>query len=64
MRGAPEERQFALFHLAAGNVVQAVEAVNAAPADFMAGRSLVARQKQVAPAVLRDVSQPLKDVAA
>ena len=63
VRGAPESGSFTVFHLDAAERVLAVEAVNA-PADFMAGRSLVTKQMQVAPAVLRDLSQSLKDVAA
>jgi 3-phenylpropionate/trans-cinnamate dioxygenase ferredoxin reductase component len=39
-----------------------VEAVNA-PADFMAGRMLVAKQARVPPAVLRDQAQPMRDLA-
>ena len=63
VRGEPDGGSFAVFHLAADHRVLAVEAVNA-PADFMAGRILVARQRQVAPAVLRDPAQPLKDPVA
>jgi 3-phenylpropionate/trans-cinnamate dioxygenase ferredoxin reductase subunit len=63
VRGEPDSGSFAVFHLAADHRVLAVEAVNA-PADFMAGRILVTKQKQVAPAVLRDVAQSLKDLAA
>ena len=43
--------------------VLAVEAVNA-PADFMAGRMLVAKQTRVPPATLRDLAQPLRDLTA
>jgi 3-phenylpropionate/trans-cinnamate dioxygenase ferredoxin reductase subunit len=63
VRGDPAAGSFTVFHLDAAARVLAVEAVNA-PADFMAGRSLVAKQVQVAPAVLRDVAQSLKEIAA
>jgi 3-phenylpropionate/trans-cinnamate dioxygenase ferredoxin reductase subunit len=63
LRGNPDGGSFAVFHLAADHRVLAVEAVNA-PADFMAGRILVTKQRQVAPAVLRDAAQSLKDIAA
>ena len=43
LRGDPASGSFAVFHLGADGRVLAVEAVNA-PADFMAGRLLVARQ--------------------
>lgn len=62
VRGEPESGSFAVFHLAAGHRVLAVEAVNA-PADFMAGRILVSKQRQVAPNLLRDAAMPLKDLA-
>ncbi len=62
VRGDPEGGSFAVFHLAADHRVLAVEAVNA-PADFMAGRILVSKQRQVAPNLLRDAAMPLKDLA-
>lgn len=63
LRGNADSGSFAVFHLAADHRVLAVEAVNA-PADFMAGRILVAKRIQVAPAVLGDAAHPLKDLAA
>jgi 3-phenylpropionate/trans-cinnamate dioxygenase ferredoxin reductase subunit len=63
LRGTPDSASFAVFHLAADDRVLAVEAVNA-PADFMAGRLLVARQARVAPALLRDTALSLKDLTA
>jgi 3-phenylpropionate/trans-cinnamate dioxygenase ferredoxin reductase subunit len=63
VRGDTDGPGFAVFHLDAEHRVLAVEAVNA-PADFMAGRMLVAKQARVPPARLRDTTQPLKDLAA
>jgi 3-phenylpropionate/trans-cinnamate dioxygenase ferredoxin reductase subunit len=54
---------FAVFHLTAGNRVQAVEAINA-PSEFMAGRQLIASRRPVAPDRLRNLSFTMKDVAA
>jgi 3-phenylpropionate/trans-cinnamate dioxygenase ferredoxin reductase subunit len=62
LRGEPESGSFAVFHLAADQRVLAVEAVNA-PAEFMAGRILVSKQRQVMPHLLRDAAMPLKDLA-
>ena len=61
VRGDPEAGAFAIFHLAADGMVQAVEAVNA-PAEFMAGRTMIARRKQVAAARLRDVSCSMREL--
>ncbi|MDO9707508.1 NAD(P)/FAD-dependent oxidoreductase [Paracraurococcus lichenis] len=63
VRGGTDAPGFAVFHLDAGHRVLAVEAVNA-PAEFMAGRMLVAKQARVAPALLGDPAQPLKDLTA
>jgi 3-phenylpropionate/trans-cinnamate dioxygenase ferredoxin reductase subunit len=57
-RGDPATAQFAVFQLRHG-CVQAVEAVNA-PAEFMAGRQLIARKAVVDPAQLADASMPMK----
>ena len=62
VRGDPSAGSFAIFHLAADDTVQAVEAVNA-PADFMAGRMMVARRKQAMASLLRDVSCSLRELA-
>jgi 3-phenylpropionate/trans-cinnamate dioxygenase ferredoxin reductase subunit len=43
LRGDPADGKFAAFHLAADGTVQAVEAVNS-PADFIAGRQMIARR--------------------
>ncbi|MFC7472842.1 NAD(P)/FAD-dependent oxidoreductase [Dankookia sp. GCM10030260] len=61
VRGTPDAPGFAVFHLDAEHRVLAVEAVNA-PADFMAGRLLVAKQARVPPATLRDTTQPLRGI--
>ena len=62
VRGDPSAASFAIFHLAADGVVQAVEAVNA-PAEFMAGRMMIASRKQTVAARLRDVSCSLRELA-
>ncbi|WP_149538890.1 NAD(P)/FAD-dependent oxidoreductase [Siccirubricoccus phaeus] len=58
-RPAAEGEGFAVFHLAADDTVLAVEAVNA-PAEFMAGRLLVAKALQVPAATLVDPTRSLK----
>ncbi len=63
LRGEPGVAGFAVFHLGPDDTVLAVEALNA-PADFMAGRVLVTKQKQVAPALLADLSSDMKILAA
>jgi 3-phenylpropionate/trans-cinnamate dioxygenase ferredoxin reductase subunit len=62
MRGDQAAGSFAIFHLSADGTVQAVEAVNA-PAEFMAGRMMIARRKQALAASLRDVSCSLRELA-
>lgn len=61
IRGDPSGNSFAIFHLSADGAVQAVEAVNA-PAEFMAGRIMIARRKRPLAAQLRDVSCSLKEL--
>jgi 3-phenylpropionate/trans-cinnamate dioxygenase ferredoxin reductase subunit len=63
MRGDPAGGSFAMFHLTMDHRLQAVEAVNMAPA-FMAGRQMIAKRKPIAPDDLRDLSLDLKDLAA
>jgi len=63
VRGDPAGGSFAVFHLAQDDTVQAVEAVNA-PAEFMAGRTMIARRRQAAAARLRDVSSSMRELAA
>jgi 3-phenylpropionate/trans-cinnamate dioxygenase ferredoxin reductase component len=62
VRGDPATGSFAIFHLAAEGTVQAVEAVNA-PAEFMAGRMLIARRKPTVASMLQDVSCSLRELA-
>ncbi len=63
LRGDPEAGHFAAFHLAADGAIQAVEAVNA-PAEFMAGRLMIARRKRTTAASLRDMSRSMQELAA
>lgn len=62
VRGDPSAAKFAVFHLA-GDVIQAVEAVNA-PAEFMAGRQLIAQRRPISRARLADPAVSMKEVAA
>ncbi len=62
VRGDPEGGEgFAIFHMA-GDLIQAVEAVNAPP-EFMAGRQLIGRRTPVSRERLADRSQSMKAVA-
>jgi 3-phenylpropionate/trans-cinnamate dioxygenase ferredoxin reductase component len=54
---------FCIFHLDATDRILAVEAVNA-PAEFMAGRQLVAKAAHIAPARLGDAAIDLKTLIA
>jgi len=60
MRGNPQARKFAVFHLRNG-VVAAVEAVNAAP-EYMIGRKLIADGTRVSPERLADSAVPMKNI--
>jgi 3-phenylpropionate/trans-cinnamate dioxygenase ferredoxin reductase subunit len=62
VRGDPKDAKFAVFHLN-GDVIQAVEAVNA-PAEFMAGKQLIASRRPIARERLADPSISMKEVAA
>jgi len=62
VRGDPDGGAFAVFHLQDGRIV-CVEAVNA-PAEFMAGRLMIARGTAVDVAALADPSVSMKAVAA
>jgi 3-phenylpropionate/trans-cinnamate dioxygenase ferredoxin reductase component len=62
VRGDPLTEAFAIFHLDQTATVQAVEAVNA-PAEFMAGRMMIAKRKQTVAARLRDVSCSIRELA-
>jgi 3-phenylpropionate/trans-cinnamate dioxygenase ferredoxin reductase subunit len=61
IRGDPRGDSFAIFHLSVDGTVQAVEAVNT-PAEFMAGRIMIARRRRPLAAQLRDVSCSLKEL--
>jgi 3-phenylpropionate/trans-cinnamate dioxygenase ferredoxin reductase component len=62
LRGDPAGGKFAAFHLAADGAIQAVEAVNA-PAEFVAGRLMIARRKRITAALLRDMSRSMQELA-
>jgi len=61
VRGNPEARKFAVFHLRDG-AVAAVEAVNAAP-EYLVGRKLIADGAKIAPERLADTTIPMKTIA-
>jgi 3-phenylpropionate/trans-cinnamate dioxygenase ferredoxin reductase subunit len=61
VRGDPESRKFAVFHLRDG-AVAAVEAVNAAP-EYIVGRKLIAEGTKIAPEKLADTAIPMKNIA-
>jgi 3-phenylpropionate/trans-cinnamate dioxygenase ferredoxin reductase subunit len=62
VRGDPSGGSFAIFHLTGDGTVQAVEAISA-PAEFMAGRIMIARRRQAVAAKLRDVSCSIRELA-
>jgi len=62
VRGDPKAAKFAVFHLK-GDLIQAVEAVNAPP-EFMAGRQLIGSRRPVARERLADGAISMKEVAA
>ena len=62
VRGDVAAAKFAVFHLK-GNLIQAVEAVNAPP-EFMAGKQLIAKRTPVDADKLADPSVSMKEVAA
>jgi 3-phenylpropionate/trans-cinnamate dioxygenase ferredoxin reductase subunit len=62
LRGDPADRRFALFHHRDG-LITAVETANS-PADFMAGRRLVAARRPVDPVRLADTSVGLRELTA
>jgi 3-phenylpropionate/trans-cinnamate dioxygenase ferredoxin reductase subunit len=62
LRGDPATAKFAVFHLT-GDIVQAVEAVNA-PAEFMAGRQLIGQRRPISRSRLADPAVSMKEVAA
>jgi 3-phenylpropionate/trans-cinnamate dioxygenase ferredoxin reductase subunit len=62
VRGDVSAAKFAVFHLK-GDLVQAVEAVNAPP-EFMAGKQLIAKRTPVSIEKLADPTISMKEVAA
>jgi 3-phenylpropionate/trans-cinnamate dioxygenase ferredoxin reductase subunit len=62
LRGDPAKAKFAVFHLA-GDIIQAVEAVNA-PAEFMAGRQLIGQRRPIDRSRLADPAVSMKEVAS
>jgi len=62
IRGDPGDAKFAVFHLK-GDLIQAVEAVNAPP-EFMAGRQLIGSRRPIARERLADGAISMKEVAA
>lgn len=62
VRGDPASAKFAIFHMK-GDLVQAVEAVNAPP-EFMMGKQLIGKRAAVSRERLADPSISMKEVAA
>lgn len=62
VRGDPRQSRFAVFHLN-GDLVQAVEAINAVP-EFMTGRILIGNRKAIDRRKLADASVSMKEVCA
>jgi 3-phenylpropionate/trans-cinnamate dioxygenase ferredoxin reductase subunit len=62
LRGDPASGSFTIFHLK-GDVIRAVEAVNAAQ-EFMGGKQLIASQKPIVRERLVDTKVSMKEVAA
>jgi 3-phenylpropionate/trans-cinnamate dioxygenase ferredoxin reductase subunit len=63
VRGDLDSGKFALFHLTADGVVQAVEAVNAS-LEFMGGRRIIAKRKRLTRAKIADMSVSMQELAA
>lgn len=62
VRGDVAAAKFAVFHMK-GDLIQAVEAVNAPP-EFMAGKLLIAKRTPVSADKLADLTVSMKEVAA
>ena len=62
IRGDMAAAKFAVFHLK-GDIIQAVEAVNAPP-EFMMGKQLITARRPISPEKLADTSVSMKEVAA
>jgi 3-phenylpropionate/trans-cinnamate dioxygenase ferredoxin reductase subunit len=61
VRGDPADAKFAVFHLK-GDLVQAVEAINAPP-EFMMGKQLILNRRPVDKAKLANPAVSMKEVA-
>jgi 3-phenylpropionate/trans-cinnamate dioxygenase ferredoxin reductase subunit len=62
VRGDPGARKFAVFYLQNGKLI-AVDAINSPP-EFLASKRLIMTGARLAPEVLSDTSQSMKDIAA
>ena len=62
-RGDVASGKFALFHLTADGTVQAVEAVNAST-EFMGGRRIIQRRKQLTAARISDLGVTMQELAS
>lgn len=62
VRGEPSSAKFAVFHLK-GDLIQAVEAVNAPP-EYMAGRQFIGNRKPISREKLANPAISMKEVAA
>lgn len=62
LRGDPKDRKFAAFYLKNGALI-AVDAVNSPP-EFLASKKLIIAGAKPDPAMLANISIPMKDIAA
>lgn len=62
LRGEPKERSFSLIYMKDGKII-ALDCVNATK-DYVQGRKLVEQHCRIDPAILADVSAPLKQLLA
>jgi len=62
VRGDPDASKFAVFYLQNGKLI-AVDAVNSPP-EFLASKRLIMTGARLAPDLLSDTSQSMKDIAA
>jgi len=62
VRGDPATGSFAVFHLK-GDLLQAVEAINAPP-EFMMGKNLIGSRQPISKAKLADTAVSMKEVTA
>lgn len=62
LRGDPKERSFAAFYFQGDRLI-AVDAVNR-PAEFLGAKMLIQKGRSPTPAMLQDLSRPMKDIVA